>query len=94
MLLHPQSGDQEACHIISVKNDGASHSSNLFLLSRGYNRATGARQDPITCFLAGLRKTEMAVAASKKYAGYNGPSAYDLYEQGQQVFQKIMCATK
>jgi len=76
---------QDVCHIIAKSKGGADHSDNYFVAGSSFNRSTGNRSDHIIAYLAGPRKTELAVAVSRS-TGYNGPSASVLVELGRDQF--------
>ena len=60
----PLAGDQDVCHIISESRGGANHPANYIVLGRHYNRKTRNHTDVLTCYLAGLRRTEQAIRMS------------------------------
>lgn len=82
--------DQDVFHIISKKNGGADHTDNYhFVQNKHMNRAIGHKYDDLNCYLAGEAKAEKAVAISKQMCGYKGPSAVELYKQGEERFREM-----
>ena len=78
----PLLSGQDVCHIIAKSKGGADHSDNFFVAGASYNRSTGNRFDHIIAYIAGLPKTERAVAVSRQ-TGYVGPSASELVQSGK-----------
>jgi hypothetical protein len=80
--------DQDVFHIIAHANGGADHALNYhFAQNRAFNRAIGDKFDHINAFLAGKEQTRLAVEASKRWSGYTGPSADELYKQGEDFWR-------
>jgi uncharacterized membrane protein YgcG len=83
---------QDVCHIIAKSKGGADHSDNFFVAGSSFNRSTGNRSDHIIAYLAGLPKTELAVAVSRS-TGYTGPSASVLVQLGKDQFASLRRST-
>ena len=79
---------QDVCHIIAKSNGGADHSDNYFIAGSAYNRSTGNNFDHIIAYIAGLQKTERAVAVSRR-TGYRGPDARELVEKGREEIARL-----
>lgn len=79
--------DSEVCHIIASANGGADARENYIMLNGAFNRRIGKRGDHIMVYLVGIHKALSAVQASIDLNGYKGPSASDLYKNGEAFFR-------
>lgn len=92
--------DQDVYHIISSENGGADHICNYhYAQNAALNRAIGCRHDYLNAYLAGRRKTEAAVRVSRQYGNnkgqrYEGPSAEELYRQGEATMRGLRHANR
>jgi len=85
----PLRHDQHVSHIISEANGGANHSDNYFIASNAFNLGTGNRHDALIAYIAGLERADTAVEISRRLRGYNGPTAVQLFRQGEEVFRQV-----
>ena len=80
-------GDQHVCHIVASANGGADHPDNYVIANGKLNVQAGSRLDAYFAYHAGLEKTSAAVLISKRLRGYAGPSALELYREGEDMFR-------